>query len=945
MVVANPASQVVAALTVGLLLAFTCQLLLTNLGLAVGITLWGGKAWTTPPEALEEAEDADESGEPDQTLSASTLSFAAGLGLLLTINGVLFVASYAAVSFCSPVTAFAGGILGLAIWAAYLLAMTWISTSAANSLVGFILSSAVSGLRQIFTVLSAVMQSVLGDDSSDSPPALLTPAAVSDLVRQETQASLSQLDIPTLIDEYIDERLPPQYRLDTLQPQAEQALQRSELAHREQQGLLPPVSLSTFTDWLEKELGMVGEMASDLAERLYQVWQRVTGRWSPLQEVQALFATAPVDELTPEAIRERLGTHSGVSAAEPDLKATGSDISRQLRRSLRQRLDLSDLDLQAVWQRAAPLLQDWLQDDTPASLTNQVVKEDVEDYLEQVPPWRLESDALQQEFQEVLVDPEAAASQVLPQVSALAPDDFAHSLEQRGDLSQTQIEELVTMLEGTRQDAIAALSTPDAAAPAPPDLSEAEQEAVTALQQKLEDYLHYTSLSQITPAAIAEKVEALVEESALPPQTLRQVAPTLPPEPLNEVLSSRQGLEPAQQAELVQQVQQTWRQQTAGDRGGRVNPQVQVAVEGALILGISQLISRRVTGKDLLSALMEPLQEAAGDPQDLRHALSQTDWGDLSQRAKQQLNATETQVTQATQQVQTALTDFLKPPKRWVLRRSAQVHDFWSQVTDYLTHSRPEQLSAEAIRENLEWLWRTSGRMDALQRFSAEAVAQVQDFDRETLKAAVAQRSDLSTQQVEDISAALEAFTRDLLRRADQVRQQAQAALQDWLKSVALALQDPDQLAFDPGRIKQELRSLLQRSPELEAVSSAIQPLKLLNASVSASEDIAGAIAQMGQDALTQVLKAQGVSEAMLTQAAALKDWLQTRVNGMVEELRDRQLALQQAALQQLNEARKALATAAWWLFAIAVSSALSAAGAGILAVVGVAPLLTQLGG
>ncbi|MGB3612175.1 MAG: hypothetical protein WBA10_00165, partial [Elainellaceae cyanobacterium] len=394
MVVTSPASQVIAALIVGLLIAFTCQLLLTNLGLAVGITIWGGQALKA--SAVEDDAGDGDSGDGDgdqdsktDAVSLGTLSIAAGLGLLLTVNGVLAVACYAAVKFCAPVTAFSGGVLGLVIWSAYLLTMTWVSTRAANSLVAFILSSAVSGLRQIFGVLSSVMQSVFSDSEAQ-----LTPTTMAELVRQETQDSLEQVNIPALIDAYIDERMSPQFQLDTLQPQFEETLQQSDLTKPEQQTMLPQLDLGAFIQWVKEELGLAGEIAEAIADQLHQSWQHVTSSTShPLQQLQDLFSNASIDDLTPEALGSLLESlpvaqaSSGLSLGRspqnnppPDETSQGIDesadstveslgamvseaeIVHQLRQMLRQRLDLADLDVQMIWGRVSPLLQDWLGD-------------------------------------------------------------------------------------------------------------------------------------------------------------------------------------------------------------------------------------------------------------------------------------------------------------------------------------------------------------------------------------------------------------------------------------------------------------------------------------------------------------------------------------------------------------------------------------------------------
>ncbi len=998
MIATNPASQVVAALIVGLLIAFTCQLLLTNLGLAVGITIWGGQSWSRSKDNAETEGDG-RSGDPEKesgSISAGTLSIAAGLGLLLTVNGVLATACYAAVKFCGAVTAFSGAVLGLVIWSAYMLVMTWLSTSAANSLVAFVLSSAVSGLRQIFKALSAVMQSLSGDAEAS-----LTPATAAELVHQETQAAIAQIDIPALIEGYVDERMPPPHRLDSLQPKFEETLAQSDLARPEQQGFLPQVDLSTFSQWVKDELGVVGEAAEAIAELLHQAWERVTDNLpQSLQPLQDLFSTASAKDLTPEAVQTLLASIQQDSASvrpessseipleagqsslnaessgEAKESVTSADMVDHLRQMLRQRVDLTDLDIQMIWSRVSPLLQDWLQGNASGlmsgglslDLGGQVIREDVADYLRQVSPWRLSDDTLQQDFRDLLVDPEAAADQVLPQLKALGSEDFVRSLRERGDLVQEQIEDLAAKLDTIRQSAIASLTELQASDSGQVDEtanteSESEEtnvkgdaptaqqrEAIAEIQQKLENYLHYTSLSQMTHAAIAEKVETLVSESALTNKALRQIRPELPMVPLTEVLSRRQGLDSGQQDLLIQQVQTAWQHHAAVEARSDeaedkpISPKVMLAIEGALILTVSQLIAKTVKAQDLIPKLMEPLKETINDPQTLRRSLSQVNWPTLQKKAQIQLEASEVQVEQATQQVQTALTDFLKPPRRWALRRSAEVKTFWDSALEYLAHSSPDQLSPEEIRHNLEWLWRSSNQqlgqlgqgLGQLQDIQAAAAAEISSFDWGALKKTVAQRKDLTADQIETIWQALELFAQQLLAQADQARQQAQASLESWFSSISTILKSSEYLAFDPSRLKTDLQALLSNSPDI----SALQPLKLL----SAPEGIAAAVAQFAQDAFRQLLKAQGVSETLLAQAEDLKDWVQERVAGVEQEIRHRQAALQQAALEQLNEARKALAAAAWWLFAIAVTSATTAITAGVLAVTGVDGLLTRLG-
>ncbi|MEO1094092.1 MAG: hypothetical protein AAFX01_04230 [Cyanobacteria bacterium J06638_28] len=950
MMITNPASQVIAALLVGLLTIFTCQLLLTNVGIALGITIWGGVPWSqdSDNDAKESIGDDESSG-----IDLGALSIAAGLGLLFTVNGLLFVACYVAVKFCTPMTAVAGGILGWIIWSAYMLVMTWISTRAANSLIAFILSSAVSGLRQIFAVLGSLMQSAL--DDQEAP---LTPASAAELVRQETQLALESIDIPALIEEYIDEQMPPQLQLEALQPQLADTLQKSDLGRTEQAGFLPPINQTTFMQWVRDEIGLSGDIADTIAHLLDQVWQSLfSSNASPWQQLQDLFSTASVNEFLPERVSQLLaylqpenspdadssvpqGTNPSVNSKNTPI---ASSLGHRLKQILRQRLDLTDLDLQTIWRQVGPLLQDRQPNENISPrLSNQIIHEDVDDYLQQVFPWRLNHDSLQQEFREILVDPEAAADQVLPQLQALKTADFAESLQQRGDLSPEQIDAYAANLEAIRQQAIADLrhliiaeQEGDAVGESKTDrpnealqLSDEQTEAIADAQKKLANYLRYTSLSQITLETIAHKVETLVQESSLPAGQLRQASPYLPVESLAEVLDSRRGLEPAQRNQMMQQVQEAWQTYTDSDDGS-INAKIVIAVEGVLILTVSQIASHHLDTQNRLPQLMESLESVASDPQDLRRSLSQIDWQALQAKAQTQLDVSEAKIEQALQQVQLVLGDFLKPPKRWALRRSAEVKDFWHNVTDYLNDSHPEQLTPDAMRHNLEWLWRVANESLVPSQSLQATIAEVTRADWRTLKQTLARRQDLATDQIEAIWETLEQFVQSLIHHANEAREQAQASMATWLASVKAILQDSEHFAFDPNRLKADLRALLQNPPDLFA--TLIQPLKLLDT----AEDSVSAIAELSQNALKQLLTAQGVPKILLTQAEGLQTWIRARVVAMEQELQHRQAMLKQAALQQLNEGRKALAIAAWWLFAIAVTSGTTATAAGILAVTG----------
>ncbi len=117
----------------GLLIAFALQLLLTSFGVAVGVTLWGQAFNQSAADANGDDPDGDA-----VTTSATMpqIGLGVGIGTLLMINTVLFVACFLAVRLSLVADVVMGATLGVAIWSAYLLVLVWLGTTAAGSVLG-----------------------------------------------------------------------------------------------------------------------------------------------------------------------------------------------------------------------------------------------------------------------------------------------------------------------------------------------------------------------------------------------------------------------------------------------------------------------------------------------------------------------------------------------------------------------------------------------------------------------------------------------------------------------------------------------------------------------------------------------------------------------------------------------------------------------------------------
>ena len=165
------------AVVLGLALAIAFQVVLANLGIAIGLSSARpllslddtNASETVKPEPISALSAKDE--KQDALLSQgqilSAISVVAGLSLLLTVDSVLFGASFLAVRFSQLAQPLLGITLGLAIWAIYLLLLLTLGGSALGSTAELVLGGAVVSLRRLLDLVKQVL-----NNSAVQKPAL-----------------------------------------------------------------------------------------------------------------------------------------------------------------------------------------------------------------------------------------------------------------------------------------------------------------------------------------------------------------------------------------------------------------------------------------------------------------------------------------------------------------------------------------------------------------------------------------------------------------------------------------------------------------------------------------------------------------------------------------------------------------------------------------------------
>ncbi|NJN88744.1 MAG: hypothetical protein HC881_23750 [Leptolyngbyaceae cyanobacterium SL_7_1] len=401
--------------------------------------------------------------------------------MLITINLVLFAAAFLAVWFSLVSDPISGAILGMAIWSAYFLLLTWVSSNAATSVVSFILGSATAGLKQIFALLGNLFS---GTASDDVP---LTEEAASALIRQEVQTALNTANVQSLVEGYLQTAPRPKVDVVLIQQELDCLLEGLDVESLAEAGLLQQVDRQTFHDLIHTQTNLSESEAAVVVEQLETAWQNILDRHPQRdlnQTLITLLQSTPVDQLTVPSLLAQLDTLLNDVPAPDRSQGIKQWLTQQpidfakLKRTLLQRLDLSELDVNRIWQQLRSL-GNWTADGSKSEFPTNTIWLDVEDYLLHAYPWELEEPE-HSPFREVLYDPNAAPDQVRSQLETFGLEQFTSVLQQRPDLTTTQAREIAQRLERDRLEVLETVRSAE------------RQEQVDSLLQQIEHYLKTT---------------------------------------------------------------------------------------------------------------------------------------------------------------------------------------------------------------------------------------------------------------------------------------------------------------------------------------------------------------------------------------------------------------------------------------------------------------------
>ncbi|MBD2387697.1 MFS transporter [Cylindrospermum sp. FACHB-282] len=992
--------QFFVALISGVILAFAFQLVLTNLSFAAGISYLGRSS-------------ESDSGIGEVNSLGSTvrkIGTALGVWTLVTVTIALLIACFLAVKLSLLILdPRLGAILGLVIWGAYFLLLVWVSSTTVGSLIGSVVNTATYGFQAIMGTATAA----LGAKAVNQQVVATAEAAVSAMGREIGNA-IDPTTIRENIEDYIEKLRPPEIDVSRMRAEFEKILNEPQFKEIANHPDLGNIDRQRFIDLVSNRTNLSKKEVNRIADTLYKVWQQVVSQQRPTQNhvgelVEYLKSLPPgqakTDELNAKLDRLIAETHT---SKEGEAKPAGfiQQAISALTGVVLGRADLSDLDVEQIWRSLSSARQKVATQANKLGLPTGAqpyspIRADVENYLLNTYAWQLSQEKIAQEFRDVIYDPAADPGMVRRELERLSRNDFVNILQQRGLLTQSQIQRVADQLEAVRQNVLVTVTAVE------------EREIVQDLQRRVETYLLVSSKADLTPEGIEQNFKPLLADSEADHETLSRRMALVERQELREILRERNDIQPAEidpildeleaQRDLVlveslglveqaqYQTETLWlnvesylrntrkeelnpdairadfkrlledpqggiaairwrlsrfdrdtlvkllsqRQDLTPEQANQIidvveeswhsirhTPQIVADKAKEQYDSVTTTIADylRKTGKEELNpeGIQRDFTRLFENPQEgavaLRRRLSHIDRDTLVKLLSQRQDLSEQQVNQIIDGVQTSIRNIVRSPRRLATRTQQRVQNFQAYLEEYLRQTGKEELNPESIKRDVQLLLHDP--QVGIESFSDR----LSHFDRSTIIALLKIREDISDVEAAKIADNIVSVRDQFVEQVRGIQRRIQDAVEDVFARIRNYLNSLDRPELNYDSIKRDIRTLLEDPHAgFDALRDRLSHFdrNTLVAVLSSREDISE------EDVNRIIDQIEHARNSVLQRAERIQQETQRRL----EEVKHQ-------AQRQAEETRKAAATAAWWLFATAIVSAIFSALGGAIAVV-----------
>jgi hypothetical protein len=788
------------ALISGVILAFAFQLVLTNLSLAAGISYLGHSS------------DSDSDNGEVGSLGGSIrkIGTAVGIWTLLTVTIALLIASFLAVKLSQEIfSPGLGAILGLVIWGAYFLLLVWVSSTTVGSLIGSVVHTATSGFQAIMGTATAA----LGAKAVNNQ-VVATAEAAAAAIRRELGSAIDPVSIRENIEDYLDKLRPPELDVSKIRSDFENLLNDPQLKAITSLSYanagtpdIRNIDRQKFIELVSSRTDLSKKDVSRIADTLYKVWQQVVSQQPPtedrLGELMDYLKSLPPGQSKTDELNAKLDRLVAEKRGSEQKAATGP-IQSTLQQGLSAltgivlgRTDLPDLDVEKIL-RSLTTAKDKVTEQadklglpTP-SQPYSPIRADVENYLYNTYAWQLSTEKIAQEFHDVIYDPAADPGIVRRELERLSRNDFINILQQRGLLTQGQIQRIANQLEAVRQEVLVTVKSVE------------EREIVQDLQRAVESYLLVTPKADLTAEGIEKNFKPLLQDSEADYETLTLRLAHIERQEIREILLQRNDVQLYEVDSILDELEKQRDRVLVESKGLAEQAQYQAET---LWLNVESYL--RNTGKSELNpdAIRADLKKLLEDPQagitSIRARLSRFDRDTLVQLLSQRQDLSEDQVNQIINAAEESWHNIRHTPQAVVDKAKEQYDSVTTTIADYLRNTGKQELNPEGIQRDLTRLFENpkEGAVALRRRLSL--------LDRDTLVKLLSQRQDLSEEQVNEIIDSTQTSIRNFVRAPRRLATRTQKRMETFKGYLEEYLRQTGKEELNPESIKRDLQLLL----------------------------------------------------------------------------------------------------------------------------------------
>ncbi len=538
--------------------------------------------------------------------------------------------------------------------------------------------------------------------------------------------------------------------------------------------------------------------------------------------------------------------------------------------------------------------------------TSQDLRSRIEDYLRSTGKEELNPEGIERDFSNLLEDPEAGFEDLRDRFSQFDRDTLVQLLQQRSDINEEEVNNIVSSLEG-RRDAVLNRAR---------ELQEQATARATELRQRVEEYLRNTGKEELNPEGIERDFRTLLDDPQAGIYALRARLGQFDRETLVKLLSQREDLSEEQVNQILARLESVRDSilrspQQVVEKARKQYEQTTNVLAGYLRNTNLEELDPESIQRDLTLLLEHPREGASA----LRDRLSQVDRETLVKLLSQREDLSEEQINSTIDSLQAGIQNIVKTPRRLASRATKQVLDFEGNLEDYLRNTNKEELNPEAIKRDLQLLLNDP-------RAGLGSIGdRVSKFDRSTIVALLSQREDISEEEANQIVDRIESVRTSIVEQVQKLQQRVQSAIDGTF-----------------GTIRNYLNSLERPELNYESIEQDFQ--KVFDDPQSGFEALRDRLSQFDRGTLVALLSSRGdISEAqanrIVDRIEGARDNVLHQAERIQHETQRRLSAIKEQTKKQAKEAKKAAADAAWWLFGAAVTSLAASAIAGFIAVAG----------